>query len=61
MRKDVIQENVIPNEGLIVMVNQSASEVRELYDDPALSYSDTSSDSGGLPLPSNGMVTNPRR
>ena len=59
--EEEIQGDIATNESPIVVADQLAPEIVELSDDPTLSYSDTSYDGGGLPPPSNGMVTNPRR
>ena len=61
MNKEVVQDDVAMSESPIVAANQLALEIAKLDNDPALSYSDNSSDSRELPLPSNGVLKNPRR
>ena len=57
----VNQDQEVPKDDISLIMEEPHLEVSIQYDDPNLSYSDTSLDEGALPSPLEGVVTNFRR
>ena len=58
---DTVRGDPLMDGNPILTTSHLHHEGIKLEDDPTLSYSNTSSNGRGLPPPSNGIVTNPRR